>query len=144
MATPTGCKWNTDTGCFYLIILTFLYILRHFYRQESSISVNILCIKKISGNNSCICLPYILYLYNFLHRFLWSCGCSLILCRKYYNEEDGLTLDVGAFAKALEYATGVTAKIVGKPQADFFHAAVKDMGVSPNEVGIVTRAVELC
>ena len=57
--------------------------------------------------------------------------------RKYYKEEDGLTLDVGAFAKALEYATGVTAKIVGKPQADFFLAAVKDMGISPNEVSNV-------
>lgn len=51
-----------------------------------------------------------------------------------------MTLDVGGFTKTLEFATGVTAKIVGKPQADFFLAAVKDMGVSPNEVSTVLYA----
>lgn len=54
--------------------------------------------------------------------------------RKYYKEKDGLTLDVGAFSKALEFSTGVKPIIIGKPDASFFLAAVEDMGLSPNEV----------
>lgn len=76
-------------------------------------------------------------LINLAEPILFSLGIG-----KYYNEEDGLTLDVGAFTKALEYATGVTAKIVGKPQANFFHAAVKDMGVLPNEVVMIGDDLE--
>lgn len=77
-------------------------------------------------------------LVNLAEPILFSLGMG-----KYYKDDDsGLTLDVGAFAKVLEYATGVTAKVVGKPHADFFLAAVKDMGVSPNEVVMIGDDLE--
>jgi ribonucleotide monophosphatase NagD (HAD superfamily) len=54
--------------------------------------------------------------------------------RKYYKEEDGLVLDVGAYTAALEYATGVKATLMGKPQAEFFNAALCDMEVEAKNV----------
>lgn len=59
---------------------------------------------------------------------------SLSSFRKYYKEKDGLTLDVGAFSKALEFASGVKPRVIGKPEPSFFLAAVKDMKLSPSEV----------
>ncbi|KAH9518555.1 hypothetical protein Btru_017130 [Bulinus truncatus] len=56
---------------------------------------------------------------------------------KYYQEEGELTLDVGPFMKALEFATGVTAEIVGKPSAAFFNAVLNDIGVSAAEAVMV-------
>ncbi|XP_075235196.1 phospholysine phosphohistidine inorganic pyrophosphate phosphatase-like isoform X3 [Lycorma delicatula] len=52
---------------------------------------------------------------------------------KYYRAETGLTLDVGPFTAALEYSTGVQARIVGKPESSFFLAAVNDIGIKPDE-----------
>jgi HAD superfamily hydrolase (TIGR01458 family) len=48
---------------------------------------------------------------------------------RYWRRADGLVLDVGAYAAALEYATGHEAVVVGKPSPDFFKAAIADMGV---------------
>lgn len=54
---------------------------------------------------------------------------------KYYRTENNkLILDVGPFTTALEYATGVNAIIVGKPDANFFLNAVNDIGIKPEEV----------
>lgn len=47
-----------------------------------------------------------------------------------FKEEDGLSLDMGAFVAALEYSTGVTAEIAGKPAAPFFQAALDRLGVA--------------
>lgn len=49
-----------------------------------------------------------------------------------------MTLDVGAFAKALEFASGVKPRVIGKPEPSFFLTAVKDMKLQPSEVS------ELC
>lgn len=54
--------------------------------------------------------------------------------RRYYREDGELVLDVGAFTAALEFATGSKAKVMGKPEADFFMAALKDMEVSAANV----------
>ena len=40
-------------------------------------------------------------------------------------------LDVGAFAAALEYATGKAATLVGKPSPEFFAAALKSLAAAP-------------
>ena len=48
---------------------------------------------------------------------------------RYFAAADGLQLDVGPFVKALEYATGRTAVVMGKPAAAFFQQALHDMGV---------------
>ncbi len=49
-------------------------------------------------------------------------------------ETDGLKIDVGAYAKALEYACDLKAEIVGKPSEAFFGAAVQDMNLQREEV----------
>jgi HAD superfamily hydrolase (TIGR01458 family) len=43
---------------------------------------------------------------------------------------DGVTLDSGAFVRALEFATGRHAFLVGKPAGAFFHAACESLGVT--------------
>jgi HAD superfamily hydrolase (TIGR01458 family) len=58
-------------------------------------------------------------------------GAELVALQhnRYWRRADGLVLDVGAYAAALEYATGHEAVVVGKPSPDFFKAAIADMGV---------------
>ena len=64
-------------------------------------------------------------------------GAGLIAAAKnrYFKEEDGLlSMDAGGFIAALEFASGVEAKIIGKPSKAFFHLAVKSMGLEPEDV----------
>lgn len=58
-------------------------------------------------------------------------GAELIALQhnRYWRRADGLALDVGAWAAALEYATGRHATVVGKPAPAFFAAALADMGL---------------
>jgi len=58
-------------------------------------------------------------------------GAELIALQhnRYWRRSDGLALDVGAYASALEYATRREAVVVGKPAETFFGAAVVDMGL---------------
>jgi HAD superfamily hydrolase (TIGR01458 family) len=57
-------------------------------------------------------------------------GAELIALAKNrtFKDEDGkLSLDAGAFVTALEYASGKTATVLGKPSPDFFAAALASM-----------------
>lgn len=54
-----------------------------------------------------------------------------------FREEDGLSLDMGAFVAGLEYSTGVAAQITGKPAAAFFEAALALAGVPAAEAVMV-------
>lgn len=56
-------------------------------------------------------------------------GAELVALQhnRYWRRADGLALDVGAYAAALEYATGREAIVVGKPAPAFFEAAIADM-----------------
>jgi HAD superfamily hydrolase (TIGR01458 family) len=56
---------------------------------------------------------------------------------RYWKTGRGLCLDAGAFVAALEYATGRTATLVGKPSRPLFEAAARSMGLSPGEVAMV-------
>jgi HAD superfamily hydrolase (TIGR01458 family) len=60
---------------------------------------------------------------------------------RYWQKADGLVLDCGPFVKALEYASGQTAVICGKPSAEFYHAALASLGdwalENPGEVLMV-------
>ncbi|MGD0452826.1 MAG: TIGR01458 family HAD-type hydrolase [Solirubrobacteraceae bacterium] len=58
-------------------------------------------------------------------------GAELVALQhnRYWRRADGLALDVGAYAAALEYATGREAVTVGKPAREFFLAAMADMGL---------------
>lgn len=59
-------------------------------------------------------------------------GAELVALQhnRYWRRADGLALDVGAYAAALEYATRREAVVVGKPAEAFFQAAVVDMGLN--------------
>eukprot|EP00878_Enallax_costatus_P026032 GHUV01027904.1.p1 GENE.GHUV01027904.1~~GHUV01027904.1.p1 ORF type:complete len:262 (+),score=77.67 GHUV01027904.1:254-1039(+) len=57
---------------------------------------------------------------------------------KYYKASDGqLALGPGPYATALEFATGRTAMVVGKPEASFFQLALDDMGATPQQAVMV-------
>jgi len=66
-------------------------------------------------------------------------GADLIAMHrgKYWQVADGLALDIGAFVAGLEYATGKTATLVGKPAPAMFRSALADMGLEPADVVMV-------
>ncbi len=66
-------------------------------------------------------------------------GAGLVALQKnrFWQEADGLSLDAGPFVAALEYASGKTALVVGKPEPVFFEAALRDLGLEPWEVAMV-------
>jgi HAD superfamily hydrolase (TIGR01458 family) len=53
--------------------------------------------------------------------------------RTFLDADGSLSLDTGAFVAALEYACGRTATVLGKPSADFFAEAARDMDVPMSE-----------
>ncbi len=58
-------------------------------------------------------------------------GAELIALQhnRYWRRADGLALDVGAYAAALEYASDRESVTVGKPARSFFLSAMADMGL---------------
>lgn len=56
---------------------------------------------------------------------------------RYFRDSDGLSLDVGPFVAALEYAADIKAIILGKPAPEFFLAAVRSLGLPPQDVAMV-------
>lgn len=56
---------------------------------------------------------------------------------RYWRAPDGLRLDAGAYVRALEYATGRDAVVLGKPNPAFYATAVEALGLSPGEVVMV-------
>jgi HAD superfamily hydrolase (TIGR01458 family) len=61
---------------------------------------------------------------------------------RYWHEPDGLRLDIGAFVSGLEYATGKTATVIGKPNEAFFKMAVEDMDLVPEDVAMIGDDIE--
>jgi HAD superfamily hydrolase (TIGR01458 family) len=59
-----------------------------------------------------------------------TAGATLLALSRdrYWHRGDRLALDAGPFVAALEYATGATAVIAGKPSPAFFAAAVRSLG----------------
>jgi HAD superfamily hydrolase (TIGR01458 family) len=77
-------------------------------------------------------------LLNQLFRMMMN-GAELIALHKgrYWQVEDGLQMDIGAFVAALEYVTGKTATIIGKPSASFFQLAVQELGLTAGQVAMI-------
>jgi HAD superfamily hydrolase (TIGR01458 family) len=71
-------------------------------------------------------------------------GAELIALQhnRYWRRADGLALDVGAYAAALEYASGVEATVVGKPSREFFAAALEHLGAEAAEAAMVGDDIE--
>jgi HAD superfamily hydrolase (TIGR01458 family) len=56
---------------------------------------------------------------------------------RYWRADDGLRLDAGAFVRALEYASGRTAVVVGKPDPTFYGTAVDALHLEADQVVMV-------
>jgi len=56
---------------------------------------------------------------------------------RYWFTEGRLSLDAGPFVAALEYASGRTATLVGKPSPGFFAAAARELGLAPERIAVV-------
>ena len=56
---------------------------------------------------------------------------------RYWLAADGPRLDVGPIASALSYATGQKPIVLGKPAADFFQLAARDLKVKPEQCVMV-------
>lgn len=56
---------------------------------------------------------------------------------RYWRAEDGLRLDVGGYVRALEYATGRRAVVLGKPDPVFYGMAVASLALDAGEVVMV-------
>ena len=56
---------------------------------------------------------------------------------KYWHSRNGLTLDLGAFVAALEFATEKEAVVIGKPNPHLFQLAVKPWGLSFQSIYMV-------
>jgi HAD superfamily hydrolase (TIGR01458 family) len=66
-------------------------------------------------------------------------GADLIALEKdrYWMAPGGISLSAGPFVQALEFATGKTATIVGKPSKTFFNLALSDMGLCADQVAMI-------
>jgi HAD superfamily hydrolase (TIGR01458 family) len=66
-------------------------------------------------------------------------GAELIALEKdrYWMAHDGLSLSAGPFVSALEFATGKTAVVMGKPSKTFFDLALRDLDLLPGEAAMI-------
>ncbi|MGA2052457.1 MAG: TIGR01458 family HAD-type hydrolase [Opitutales bacterium] len=66
-------------------------------------------------------------------------GAELVALHKnkFWQTEAGLQMDIGAFVAGLEYVTGKTATVMGKPSPVFFAAALARLGLPAGEVAII-------
>ena len=78
-------------------------------------------------------------LFHMLHQ-----GAQLITlhANRYCRRGDAIALDLGPFSVALEYAAGVEAAVVGKPNPAFFELALKDMGLPADQALMVGDDLE--
>ncbi len=61
---------------------------------------------------------------------------------RYWSASSGLTLDVGPFVRALEYAAGVEAVVLGKPSKAFFDSALSGLNASGSSVWMIGDDIE--
>ena len=82
-------------------------------------------------------------LLNSVFRNLMDGACFVAMHRnKYWQTEDGLRMDIGAFVAGLEYVSGVKPTIVGKPSAPFFASVLARLGVVPQEAVMIGDDIE--
>lgn len=62
---------------------------------------------------------------------------ALAANRVFRDGEGLLSMDAGAFVKALEYASGTEATVLGKPEQAFFAAAAESMGCALSDVAMI-------
>jgi phospholysine phosphohistidine inorganic pyrophosphate phosphatase len=59
-------------------------------------------------------------------------GAALVALSRdrYFRQGERLALDAGPFVAALEYASGATAAVAGKPSSAFYEAAIRSLGLA--------------
>ncbi len=57
--------------------------------------------------------------------------------RNFQDRDGELSLDAGPFVAALEFASGRTAAVLGKPSPAFFRRAVESLGLAAEEVAMI-------
>ncbi|GAB5587804.1 hypothetical protein Unana1_02704 [Umbelopsis nana] len=75
-------------------------------------------------------------------RLIMDTGAPIIAVHKaryFADKDENLSMGPGGFVQALEYATGATATVVGKPTKSFFELALADLGLSdaPQNVAMI-------
>lgn len=68
-----------------------------------------------------------------------------LLCmhrNRYWQDQDGLRMDIGAFVAALEYVSGQQAVVIGKPSPAFFQTALASLDLPAEDVAIVGDDIE--
>jgi len=61
---------------------------------------------------------------------------------RYWMRADGLSLDVGPFVAALEFATGTEGYVVGKPAPAFFAEVLSDLGATASATAMIGDDIE--
>jgi HAD superfamily hydrolase (TIGR01458 family) len=71
-------------------------------------------------------------------------GAELIALQKnrYWMRADGLSLDVGPFVAAIEFATSTEAYVVGKPARAFFAEVLSDLGTTAATTAMIGDDIE--
>jgi phospholysine phosphohistidine inorganic pyrophosphate phosphatase len=71
-------------------------------------------------------------------------GAELVALQRnrFWRRADGLSLDVGPFVAALEYATAREAYVVGKPARSFFDEVLRDAGADAESAAMVGDDIE--
>lgn len=66
-------------------------------------------------------------------------GATLLAIHRnrFWQTEQGLCMDIGGFVAALEYCSGATPVVTGKPATEFFQIALADLGVSAAQAIVV-------
>jgi HAD superfamily hydrolase (TIGR01458 family) len=66
-------------------------------------------------------------------------GAELLALQRgrFFIRDDGDHIDTGAVVAGLEYAAGVTARVLGKPARDFFALAAADLGLDLTDCVVV-------
>lgn len=66
-------------------------------------------------------------------------GAELVALEKdrYWMAPEGISLSAGPFVTALEFATGKTTILMGKPSPAFFDLALRDMELKPGDVAMI-------
>ncbi|MGD0372645.1 MAG: HAD hydrolase-like protein [Candidatus Dormibacteria bacterium] len=70
-------------------------------------------------------------------RLMDGAGLLALQRGRWWQAQDGPSLDTGAFVALLEYASGQTARTFGKPSVDFFEMALADLGCTAAEALVV-------
>jgi HAD superfamily hydrolase (TIGR01458 family) len=61
---------------------------------------------------------------------------------KYWQTENGLRMDIGAFVAGLEYVAGCEAMVIGKPSQEFFKLAIQSLGLPTPNVAMIGDDIE--